>query len=71
MYGDGPEAYVTYTFEPVGAERTRLRMCLRVAGATGIKRSVMAFAFRFYFMRALRRLRAIVRESREPVAKIA
>jgi len=71
MYGDGPEAYGTYVFEPVGSDRTRLRLSLRVANATGIKRLVATTIFRFYFMRGLRRLRAIVRASRAPVAKTA
>jgi len=71
MYGDGPEAYATYTFEPLGAERTRLRLALRIVNATGPKRVMMSLMMRFYFMRGLRQLPAIVRESREPVAKTA
>ncbi len=71
MYGDGPEAYATYTFEPVDAERTRLRMSLRVANATGVKRVITSLMMRFYFTRGLRQLRAIVRESRKPIAKTA
>jgi class 3 adenylate cyclase len=71
MYGDGPEAYATYAFEPLGADRTRLRMSLRVANSTGLKRLTASLLFRFYFTRGLRQLRAIVRESREPVAKTA
>ena len=70
MYGDGPEAYATYIFEPVAPDRTRLRLSLRV-NESGIKRLVAALIFRFYFMRGLRQLRAIVRESRAPVAKTA
>jgi len=71
MYGDGPEAYATYTFEPLGADRTRLRLALRIVNATGPKRVMMSLMMRFYFMRGLRQLPAIVRESREPVAKTA
>jgi len=71
IYGDGPEAYATYTFEPLGADRTRLRLALRIVNATGPKRVMMSLMMRFYFMRGLRQLPAIVRESREPVAKTA
>jgi class 3 adenylate cyclase len=71
VYGDGPEAYATYTFEPLGADRTRLGLSLRVANATGLKHVITSVIFRFYFMRGLRQLRAIVRASREPVAKTA
>ena len=71
MYGDGPEAYATYAFEPLDADRTRLRMSLRVANAKGVKRLITSLIFRFYFTRGLRQLRAIVRESREPLAKTA
>ena len=71
MYGDGPEAYATYTFEPLGADRTRLGLSLRLANATGMKRLMTSLMFRFYFTRGLRQLRAIVRESREPLAKTA
>jgi hypothetical protein len=71
MYGDGPEVYATYTFEPLGTDRTRLRLALRLANEAGMKRVITSLMFRFYFTRGLRQLRAIVRESREPVAKIA
>lgn len=71
MYGDGPEAYATWVFEPVSADRTRLGLSLRLPNATGMKKLMTALIFRFYFMRGLRRLRAIVRASREPVAKTA
>ncbi len=66
MYGDGPEAYTTYNFEPLGADRTRLRLSLRIANATGVRRFVSRLIFRFYFTRGLRQLRAIVRASRGP-----
>ena len=46
-------------------------MSLRIANATGPKRVMMGLMMRFYFTRGLRQLRAIVRESREPVAKTA
>src|SRR6266545_6848513 len=68
MYGDGPEAYATYTFEPLGADGTRLRLSLRVANATRLKHVITSLVFRFYFMRGLRQLRAIVRDSRAPLA---
>jgi hypothetical protein len=71
IYGDAPEAYATYTFEPTGADRTRLRLSLRVANASGFRRLVTGLIFRFYFTRGLRQLRAIVRASHEPVAKTA
>ncbi len=71
MYGDGPEAYATYTFEPIGSDRTRVRLALRVANAGGVKKFLTALIFRFYFMRGLRQLRAIVRDSRAPLAKTA
>jgi len=73
VYGDGPEAYTTYDFEPLGADRTRLRLSLRIANATGVKRLVSRLFLRFYFTRGLRQLRAIVRASHEPheVAKTA
>ena len=71
IYGDGPEAYATYTFEPLGADRTRLRLALRIVNSTGPKRVMMSLMMRFYFTRGLRQLRAIVRGSREPVAKTA
>ena len=72
MYGGGgPEAYATYNFEPEGADRTRVRLSLRVATATGLKRLMAIGLFRFYFTRGLRQLREVVRESREPVAKTA
>jgi uncharacterized protein YndB with AHSA1/START domain len=71
MYGDGPEAYATYVFEPVGADRTRVRMSLRVANATGLKRLMAVALFRYYFTRGLRQLREVVRESRAPVVKTA
>ncbi len=71
MYGNGPEAYAKYAFEPLGADRTRLGLSLRIANATGLKHVITSVIFRFYFMRGLRQLRAIVRASREPVAKTA
>ncbi|HEV8670655.1 MAG TPA: DUF2652 domain-containing protein [Candidatus Limnocylindria bacterium] len=73
MYGDGPEAYATYVFEPIGADGTRVRLSLRVANATGVKRIMALLIFRYYFTRGLRQLREVVRESREPheVAKTA
>jgi hypothetical protein len=73
MYGDGPEAYTTYTFEPVDADRTRLRLALRIANAKGVRRFVTRLMFRFFFTRGLRQLRAIVRASRglHEVAKTA
>jgi hypothetical protein len=71
MYGDGPEGYATYLFEPVGADRTRVRMSLRVANATGLKRVMTSLIFRYYFTRGLRQLREIVRAARAPVAKTA
>jgi hypothetical protein len=53
------------------ADRTRLGLSLRLANATGLKRVITSAIFRFYFIRGLRQLRAIVREAREPVAKTA
>ncbi|HEV8228779.1 MAG TPA: DUF2652 domain-containing protein [Candidatus Limnocylindria bacterium] len=71
MYGDGPGAYATYEFAPVGADRTRIRMSLRVENASGLGRLIAKVMFRFYFTRGLRLLREIVHASREPLAKPA
>ena len=71
MYGDGPDAYAAWVFEPVGVDRTRLSLSLRIANMTGVKKLTTVLLFRFFFMRGLRRLPAIVRASREPVAKTA
>ncbi len=71
MYGDGPEAFVGYVFEPVGTGRTRVRLSLRVVNAAGIKKLVTVLMCRYYFTRGLRLLPEIVRASREPLAKSA
>ena len=71
VYGDGPEAYTTYDFEPLGTDRTRLRLSLRITNSKGLRRFITRLVFRFFFTRGLRQLRAIVRASRAPVARTA
>ncbi len=71
MYRDAPETYATFTFEPLGTDRTRVRLSLRVANATGVKKLVAALIFRYYFTRGLRQLPEIVHASRSPLAKTA
>jgi len=71
IYGESPETYATFTLEPLGADRTRVQLCLRLANARGVKKLVTALVFRYYFTRGLRLLPGIVRESREAVARTA
>lgn len=71
IYGEAPETYATFTLEPLGNDRTRIRLSLRVADVRGVKKLMAALFFRYYFTRGLRLLPEIVRASRAPLVKTA